>query len=112
MKNTRKFYGDTIINLEDMEEDELRNLFKIEYYQIESSISEASHLNQYGIEILKRSYKDDTILERKEIMDITNVEEKVNNVLDILYRNKVTPISVDDIIEDLQFMGFIGDREK
>ena len=108
MKNTRKFYGDTIIKLEDMEEEDTNNKFKIEYYQLESAITEASHLARYGVEILKRDVVNDEILERKEIRDITNVEEKIYNVLDILYRNEVTPVSVDDIIEDLQFMGFIG----
>ena len=107
MKNIRKFYGDTIIKLEDLQEGKLNNKFKIEYYQMETSITDASHLNQYGIEILKKSLETDEILERKEIMDITNIEEKINNLLDILYRNKVTPISVIDVIDDLQYMGFI-----
>ena len=112
MKNTRKFYGDTIIKLEDTEEDGLSNQFKLEYYQVKSSITEASHLVKYGVEILKRDVINDEILERKEIRDITNVEEKIYNVLDILYRNEVTPVSVNDVIEDLQFMGFIGNRVK
>lgn len=112
MKNTRKFYGDTIIKCEDMENAEQKNHFKLEYYQVESAITEASHLAKYGIEILKRDVVNDDILERKEIRDITNVEEKIYNVLDILYRNEVTPVSVDDVIEDLEFMGFIGNRVK
>lgn len=112
MKNTRKFYGDTIIKLEDMEEEDVSNQFKIEYYQVESAMTEASHLVKYGVEILKRDVVNDDILERKEIRDITNIEEKIYNVLDILYRNKVTPVSVEDVIEDLQFMGFVGNRVK
>lgn len=112
MKNTRKFYGDTIIKLEDTEEDGLSNQFKLEYYQVKSYITEASHLVKYGVEILKRDVVNNDILERKEIRDITNVEEKIYNVLDILYRNEVTPVSIDDVIEDLQFMGFIGNRVK
>ena len=112
MKNTRKFYGDTIIKLEDIEEEATNNQFKIEYYQLESAITEASHLAKYGVEILKRDVVNNEILERREIRDITNVEEKIYNVLDILYRNEVTPVSVDDVIEDLQFMGFIGNRAR
>lgn len=112
MKNTRKFYGDTIIKLENMEEEDVSNQFKIEYYQVENAITEASHLVKYGVEILKRDVVSNNILERKEIRNITNVEEKIYNVLDILYRNEVTPVSVEDVIEDLQFMGFIGNRVK
>ena len=112
MKNTRKFYGDTIIKLENMEEKNTctGNKFKIEYYQLESSITEANHLVKYGVEILKRDVVNDNILERKEIRDITNTEEKIYNLLDILYRNEVTPISLNDVIEDLQFIGYIGNR--
>lgn len=109
MKNTRKHFGDTIIKKEDSKEEE-SNSFKIEYYEIESSISEAEYLNQYGLEIVKRNIKDGEIVERKGIMDITKSEEKINNLLDILHRNKVTPISLIDIIEDLQYMGFLENK--
>jgi len=112
MKNTRKFYGDTIIKLEDMKEKNSSNCYKIEYYELKSSIIEETHLSEYGVEILKKDFFNDEVLERKEVRNIANTEEKIYNVLDILYRNEVTPVSLDDVIEDLKFMGFIGNIVK
>ena len=40
-------------------------------------------------------------IEEKTVRNICNVEQDNNKLLEILMSNKVTPVAVEDIIEDL-----------
>ena len=94
----RKFYGKTTIDSSDS--DELQEDFKmeLEYYQLENSTSK----HQYGIEIVKKETKNSQMnIEKKMINNICNREQETSKLLKILMTNKVTPISVEDILQDL-----------
>ena len=45
-----------------------------------------------------------TKVETKEFSNIVDTEEKVNNILEILKRNKVTPVAVHDVLEDMNVL--------
>ena len=84
MSYLKTLYGKTILN--DMDSDELTkdNEIELEYYQI------------------KRNMKNDILsTEEKIVNNICNKENENIRVLELLLNNKVTPISVDDILEDL-----------
>lgn len=98
MKYLKKLYGKTMIDDSDLEEVCGDNSIELEYYQIESKTSS----KPYGIEIVKKSINNDIMnIEDKMVENICNKEQDNNKLLEILMNYKVTPISVDDIIEDL-----------
>lgn len=61
----------------------------IKYYKLKNE--------KYGLEIIKKGNKND---EKIEIKNITNNEQQINNLLDILVIKQITPNSLD-VIEDL-----------
>ncbi len=98
MNYLKKLYGKAVIDSDDLEELVEDNKIELEYYQIKSEASS----KPYGIEIIKRNIENDIMnIEEKTVYNICNEEENNNRLLDILMSNKVTPIAVDDIIEDL-----------
>lgn len=103
MKNIRKLYGNTIIRLDNLNFNDCTNEFKIEYYKI-VNLEKTTEDNKFGIEVLKRTMlENNEIIEKKEILNFLDTEEKADRLLNILQRNKVTPISVEDIVEDFKF---------
>ena len=57
--------------------------------------------SKYGIKVVKTEYLDnDIITENKEIKNLSNSEQRTNEILETLKRNEVTPIGVQDIMQD------------
>ena len=92
-----------------MNREELQNIgvkypIKLEYYKTQTNEEKVKNVNdiKYGIEVIKTSYIEETVdVEKTCIPEIIKDEEKVENILNILKENKVTPISAGYIIEDL-----------
>ena len=98
MNYLKKLYGKTVIDGSDSEELLKDHTIELEYYQIKNETSR----KPYGIEIVKRSIENDIMnIEEKKVCHICSEEDKNNKLLEILVSNKVTPVAVDDIIEDL-----------
>lgn len=73
---------------------------KLEYFK--TLRNKESVGNKYGIQVVKIEYLDNDIsVESKEIENITSKEEKINDILNLLKRNEVTPIGVKDVLKDL-----------
>lgn len=95
----KTFYGGTFISKTKLKEESIYNPIKLEYYKIEN---EEDTKESYGIEVVKTEYmQNDILVERKRLDEITDNEKVANNILDLFKRNEVTPISADEIIEDL-----------
>ena len=76
----------------------------VEYYITEKEGDDEGYNRNrpYGIEVVKKQKIDGvTYREVKRVNDISNSTEQVNNLLALLHRNSVTPISVSDVLEDL-----------
>ena len=94
----KKLYGKTTIDSSDSDELNKEYKMELEYYQLENSTSK----HQYGIEIIqKEKIKNQLNIEKKMINNICNKEQETTKLLELLMINKVTPISVDDILQDL-----------
>ena len=54
----------------------------------------------YGIEVERMDFIEDILvnIERDEIRKISNIKEKVNYLLEIIHKNKVSPIHIVDIL--------------
>ena len=97
----KTFFGGTFIDKLALEEANIYNPIKLEYYRIEN---EDFNKEEYGIEIVKTEYtEDEVIVENKILENLTNNENIVNKILDMFKRNEVTPISAKDIIHDLLY---------
>lgn len=64
----------------------------INYYKLKNSL--------YGLEIERKNNMNNKSIEKTNIKNITDNEEKINNILNILITKEVMPNS-EDIIEDL-----------
>ena len=96
------FFGGTFIEKEKLEEAGIEHPIKLEYYKIINEDEFVKKSNEkYGIKIVKTEYlQDNTKVEDKTIKYLSSNEQKVNDILEILKYNQVTPISVQDVICD------------
>ena len=70
-----------------------------EYYKIKDLKSKT---DIFGVEVVKTEYLNENIRVEKAAIDkLTNDEKIENSILDILKRNEVTPVILEDVIEDL-----------
>ncbi len=100
----KSFYGGIFIEKSKLKEVGIEYPVKLEYYK---NINEDELLRKdntkYGISIVKTEYIPDNIkIEKKEIEHISNDEREINKILDLLKRNEVTPIGIEDVITDLR----------
>lgn len=75
---------------------------KLEYYKI---INEDEMIKQekakFGIYVVKTEYiNDDIKVENKKVQYVSNDEKKIEEILNLLKENEVTPITVEDILSD------------
>lgn len=95
----KKFYGGIFISKEKLLEESKVNLIKVEYYEI---YNENNYNSRYGIEVVKTEYKENDILTENIVLEkITDNENVEREILNLFKRNEVTPISANEIIEDL-----------
>ena len=100
MEYKKSLFGKTIIDKSDSDDLKENEKIELEYYETHN-LAEKSE-REYGIEIVKTKEKNEKFnIESKVINNISNEEQKVNKLLNILMLNKVTPVSVDDIISDI-----------
>lgn len=98
----RTIFSSTFIKKETLKEADIYHPIKLEYYKI---INEDRMIKQekakFGIYVVKTEYKkDDVKVENKEIPYLTNDEKRVEQILNMLKENEVTPVSVVDILSD------------
>lgn len=98
----KSFYGKTYLDYNDSNELEYGYRIDISYYK--TTYSEELGVNkQYGIEIIKKEWNQNEMLntESIEIKSITGEEEKADMILEIFKENKVTPVIANDVIDDI-----------
>ena len=90
-----------------MEEESLRengiyHPIKIDYYKTEET--NEKDIFKYGIEIVKTEYKkENNNIEVNKIYKISNKEQEVEEILNILKSNQVTTIGAEDIVSDFLY---------
>lgn len=92
-------HGTTYLDENDLEEAGTNHEIKLAYYETKEKIN--NNLI-YGIEIQKKEYiKDDVICESNKVKHISSNSDKVINIIKTLKHYKVTPIGLNDVLEDL-----------
>ena len=76
------------------------NPIQLEYYKIYNS-EKHNDRKPYGIGVIKRCSNEIEIdVEKREFNHIFSKENDADNMLELLLKNKVTPIALKDILED------------
>ena len=103
METIKEFYGGTFLDCSDVEYVMKKGKIELKYYKIISNIVNKKHKNRkYGIEVVKKCVNNNIISEeKKEIFNCIEKEEVADKVLELLKVNKVSPINVIEVLEDL-----------
>ena len=81
---------------------EVKKNIELSYYLLESDISDFDTITGekfYGIEILKRT--EEKKYECEMIRNFSNSEISTKNLLEILATNKVTPVTLPFVMDDI-----------
>ena len=94
----KTFFGGIFIEKEKLEEAGIYYPIKLEYYKYTNN--EDRKKSKYGISIIKTEYKEEIVVEEKDVKYLTDDENKAIDILQLLKNNEVTPIGVEDVIQD------------
>lgn len=101
MHNLRTFFGKTTINNEDAEQANFDRMY-LEYYKNVNEREIKKDEKPYGVTIIKKTQIGKILeIEEKEVKNILNRKNDVDNILKLLVEYKVTPIGLDDVLQDL-----------
>lgn len=101
MHNLRTFFGKTTINNEDAEQANFDRMY-LEYYKNVNEREIKKDEKPYGVTIIKKTQIGKILeIEEKEVKNILNRENDVDNILKLLVEYKVAPIGLDDVLQDL-----------
>ena len=96
------FYGGKFIEKTKLEKEGIYHPIKLEYYKRLDMEEQQKGEPNYGISIVKTEYiPNNTKIETKDLKNLTQDEEKVEHLLCMCKKYDVTPIGVEDIIQDL-----------
>ncbi len=99
LQHSRTYYGEAFLEKEDLTETNIRHKIGLEYYTIRETKDE---IDTYGIEVVKKEYKNnETNTESSSINYVSNNSQKVIEIINTLKKYKVTPIGLNDVLEDL-----------
>lgn len=103
MSAIKEFYGGTYLNTENFETGITNEKIELKYYKIINSIqTRNSRKIKFGVEVIKKRINNNIITEeKKDIFNCIENEEVADKVLELLKANKVSPINVLDVLEDL-----------
>lgn len=108
----KTFFDGIFISKDHLKEAGIKYPIKLEYYKTArdensentDSVDEVKYTNgKYGIEVVKTEYLDGNVrIETKEVKNITNDLKEADRILTLFRNNEVTPVGVDDVLEELQ----------
>ncbi len=104
MNYKRFLFGKVQLDEKILMENNIYHNVEVEYYKIkgnnENTLNDKYEV--YGIEIVKKDYLDnETKVENKYIEKVTSNEQIVDNILEKLKNNEVTPVGLEYVIKDL-----------
>ena len=100
----RTFFGGKFIEKSKLEKEGIHYPIKLEYYKrIDNQDSKQNNCYaKFGISVVKTEYIPDNIkIESREVRNISQDKNKIENLLSIFKEMEVTPMAVEEIIKDL-----------
>ncbi len=104
----KTFFGGKFIEKETLKEVGISYPIKLEYYKdIHSDEFIRTNGAKYGISVVKTSYiPNNTVIENKDVEYLSNDERKIEKILEIFKENEVTPVGVEDVLNELKVKMF------
>ena len=98
----KKFFGGMFIENEILRKEGIYHPVKLDYYKIVSYDKQKEDKAKYGLEIVKTEYyPNDVKIEKRLIEHLTNDEKSIGEILNLLKENQVTPIGMQDVIQEI-----------
>ena len=95
----KTFFDGVFISKEKLDQAGIEYPIKLEYYK---TLGEENVEAKFGIEVVKTEFFNGNVrVETKELKSITDNEDEQNRLLSILRNNEITPIGVDDVLQEL-----------
>ena len=95
----KTFFDGVFVSSKHLEEADIEYPIKLEYFK---TLEEENVGEKFGIEVVKTEFLDTRVnVETKEIKNITNNIEEADKILEILRNNEVTPIGVEDVLQEI-----------
>ena len=108
MNSSKAYYGKTYFDENDLKETKINHKVELEYYKTKQNTNDNF---KYGIEIRKKEFIDNGIkIESNNIENISNNSDKVIEIINTLKKYKVTPIGLNDVLEELLKANWRGNR--
>lgn len=99
MQALKSLYGTERLELEDLIDSGINHLVELTYYKIRDTNKSEK---QYAVEIVKTEHLENKLnVESEKINLFTDNETKTDYILELLKRNKVTPIGLQDTITEI-----------
>ncbi len=96
------FFSSTFVKEETLKEASIYHPIKLEYYK--HTNEEAENEPKFGINIVKKAYKKEGIkMENKEFVGLSNNEQEIEEILNLLGTNEVTPTEAEYILNDIKY---------
>lgn len=112
-KLLKNFFGSIFINRDELLEAGINYPIKVEYYKIiDENKREKENKLIYGIQIIKTEYRNKIGIEQNRIEHITNDENEITKMLNLIKDNGVTPIGLEDVIIEIKKMQVLEKRKK
>lgn len=97
----KEFYGAISMKVNNIDYSNKEGKMELKYYKIISKFSDNKN-RRFGIEVIKKCICDNVVSEeKKEVFNCIEKEDVADQVLEVLKTNKVSPINVVDILEDM-----------
>ena len=99
----KTFFDGVFIDRQKLEKEGIKYPIRLEYFK---TSKRENVQTKFGIEVVKTEYLDDKMnVETKEVNNITDDIKEVERVLTLLKNNEVTPIAVDDVLQEILPVG-------
>ncbi len=96
----KTFFDGVFIDNEKLQAEGIEYPIKLEYYK--TIAMEENVEAKYGIEIVKTEYKKGEVnIESSTVNNVTNSVNEADRILTILRNNEVTPIGMQDVLDDM-----------
>ncbi len=100
----KTFFGGKFIAKSKLEKEGIFYPIKLEYYKNIDTKEKGGCIynSSFGISVVKTEYiPDNTTIETKDVKNICEDEKKIEDLLSIFKEMEVTPVAVEEIIQDL-----------
>ena len=95
----KTFFDGVFIEKEKLEEAGIKYPIKLEYFR---TSKEENVKRKFGFEVVKTEYLDTkTNIEKRKVNNLTEDIEELDKILQILRKNEVTPVGVEDVLKEI-----------